>query len=585
MIIRQPIVSVLGHVDHGKTALLDKVRGTTIAEREPGRITQHIGATEVPIGVIYKICGALLRKKDFKVPGLLFIDTPGHLAFTTLRARGGALADLAILVVDIKEGIMPQTLESLSILKRYKTPFVVALTKLDLLDYWRSQKLPFVLSVQEQPARAVELIDEKVYEIAGKLYENGFSGERYDRVKDFTKNIAIIPTSAITGEGIPDLLMVLVGLAQRFLESQLITEVKKLAEGVVLEVKEERGLGKTLDAIIYNGTLSQGDSIVIGGIDRPIITKVKAVLRPKPLEEIRVSKEKFSAVASVTAAAGVKLVAAHLDSVISGVPLKATTPEILDKTIRAIQAELKIAVELKEDGVILKADAIGSLEALAHELKSRDLAIRKAEVGDISKRDIVEASTISEPLNRVVFGFNVKVLPEAKEELKAAKCRVFESKVIYELLENYEEWVEHKKIELEKEKRELITYPGKLKILPGCVFRVSKPAIVGVRVLGGRIKVGQELLREDGRVIGKIKSIRSVELSFKEASAGKEVAIALEGVTVGRQLKEEDIFFINIPQQDARELKKIEAELSFDEKEILDQVYEIKKKVKPFWGA
>ena len=112
MAIRQPVVSVLGHVDHGKTKLLDRIRGTSVQAREAGAITQHIGATEVPIEHIYKVCSKLIGQKKFDVPGLLFIDTPGHHSFVTLRARGGSLADLAVLVIDIREGLMPQTIES-----------------------------------------------------------------------------------------------------------------------------------------------------------------------------------------------------------------------------------------------------------------------------------------------------------------------------------------------------------------------------------------------------------------------------------------------------------------------------------------
>lgn len=583
--IRQPIVSVLGHVDHGKTTLLDAIRGTTVAEREPGRITQHIGATEVPIEIIYKICGELLEEKKFKVPGLLFIDTPGHLAFTTLRARGGALADLAVVVIDVREGFMPQTVESLAILKRCKTPFVIALNKIDLVEGWRSTGKPFITSLKEQTTTAVERIDKSVYEIAGKLYEQGFSAERYDRINDFTKNIGIIPVSAKTNEGIADLLMILVGLAQRFLEQQLTTEEEKSGEGVVIEVKEEKGLGKTADVIIYSGTLRQGDSIVIGGIGRPIVTKVKAILKPKPLEEITAAHDKFISVEKVVAAAGIKIAAPYLEHVVAGAPLKVAVQENIEQVIRAIQSELKIGIEMSEEGILLKADAIGSLEAIGFMLKSKNIPIKKAEVGDVSRRDIVEASTVANPVNRVIFAFNVKTLPEAKEELKNARCNLFGGDVIYKILEDYESWLEKKTAELAKEKREEIVYPGKIKILPGCIFRVSKPAIVGVRVLGGRIRTGQELVREDGRVIGKIKSIRSVEESFKEALSGKEVAIAIDDAIVGRQIKEEDILFVDIPEADAKKLKEIEKELTTDEKEILEKIYEIKRKEKHFWGA
>src|SRR2546427_3918384 len=216
--IRQPIVSVLGHVDHGKSSLLDQIRGTSVVAREAGGITQHIGATEVPMDAILKVCGDLVAGRTFKIPGLLFIDTPGHHAFTTLRARGGALADLAVLVVDVNEGFRPQTVESIKILKQHKTPFVVAANKIDLLPGWRKHPdASFVASLADQPPSAVAALDTKLYELTAKFFEKGFTADRYDRVSDFTTTIAIVPTSAKRGEGVPDLLLVLIGLAQRFL--------------------------------------------------------------------------------------------------------------------------------------------------------------------------------------------------------------------------------------------------------------------------------------------------------------------------------------------------------------------------------
>jgi translation initiation factor 5B len=270
--LRTPIVCVMGHVDHGKTSLLDKVRGTTIAEREAGLITQHIGATEVPLDIIKRVCGPIF-KGDTKVPGLLFIDTPGHRAFTTLRARGGALADLAVLVVDVNEGFQPQTLEAVEILKRFKTPFIVAANKIDRVPGWNPLPgKPFIVSFPEQSEFAQTGLDEKIYIIIGKLYEMGFSSDRYDRVRDFQRNIGIMPVSAKTGEGIPDLLMILMGLAKKFLEKDLEYRAVGPGIGTVLEVKEEVGLGTTLDVILYDGELKVGDTIVVGSRGAPIST-------------------------------------------------------------------------------------------------------------------------------------------------------------------------------------------------------------------------------------------------------------------------------------------------------------------------
>lgn len=580
--IRQPIVSVLGHVDHGKTSLLDAIRGTTVAAREAGGITQHIGATEVPIDAIMKVCGDLVAGKAFSVPGLLFIDTPGHHAFTTLRARGGALADLAVLVVDLNEGFRPQTVESIKILKRHKTPFVVAANKIDLLPGWRKhERMAFVRSVRDQPDESVAALDERVYALAAKMYENGFSADRYDRVTDFLSTLAIVPTSAKRAEGVPDLLLVLIGLAQRFLEKELATE-EGPGEGTILEVKEERGHGTTLDAIIYKGTLRRGDAVVVGSTGDPIVTKVRAVLKPKPLDEILHPQDRFDSVREVSAAAGVKIVAAGIETATAGGPIRVVAGD-LDSLVALVAKETTAQVETQEEGLLVKADAIGSLEALAFECKKLELPIRYARIGPVSRRDVVDAATIPDPIHRVILAFNVGMLPEANDELVANRgVEVLTSDVIYRLLEDYGAWAEKRRRELEAQSRLEVVYPGKVLLLPDHVFRVSKPAIVGVRVLAGRIRPGQLLMRDDGRDLGRVRSIRTGEQTLEEARNGQEVAIAIDGVTVGRQLDSGDVLFNVMPEQDAKALQS--ADLSGDEREALAEILAIKRRGDRFWG-
>lgn len=582
--IRQPIVSVMGHVDHGKTSLLDAIRGTTVVERESGRITQHIGATEVPIETIYQICSPLTGDKKFKVPGLLFIDTPGHHSFTTLRSRGGTLADLAVLVIDVREGIKPQTTESINILKRARTPFIIALNKIDTLDMWRSDECrPFIIGIREQREEVQRILDDRIYEIAGKLYDLGFSADRYDKISDFTKNVAIVPVSAKHSEGIADLLLVLVGLAQKFLEESLRTE-DCCGEATILEVKEEKGLGPTLDIILYKGTLQKGDTVAIGSVSgKPIITKIKAILRPKPLDEIRSPEEKFSSVKWASAAAGLKVSAQGIENALAGSVLRVIGEgKENEDLLQEIENESKASVELADDGVIIKADAIGSLEAIAYECRNENIPIKKAEVGDISRRDIVECASLGDPIRKVVFGFNVNVLPDARDEMSKSGVTVIASNIIYKIIEDYKAWVEKKKNEIEEEMRKEIVFPAKIRILPGCVFRVSKPAIVGVRVLGGKIRNGMKLIREDGREAGLIKSIQSENRSVSDAAMGAEVALALEGVTVGRQINENDVLYPDIPESDVKKISGYE--LTFEEKEAMDRICEIKRKEKPFWG-
>ncbi len=579
--VRQPIVSVLGHVDHGKTSLLDYIRGSTVAAREAGAITQHIGATEVPIDAIYSMCGSLLGGKAFSVPGLLFIDTPGHHAFTTLRTRGGSLADLAILVVDINEGFRPQTHESITILRQYKTPFIIAANKIDAINGWQFSTDIAKNRLQNQRPMIKTLFETKLYELIGTIYDKGFESDLYFNIKDFRKSIPIIPVSAKTGEGVPELLMVLVGLAQRFLEDQLASETGA-GKGTVLEVKEDIGLGTTVDAIIYSGVLRKEDTIIFGTRDEPLVTKIKALLKPKPMDEIRDPRERFESVKEVHAACGIKISASDLDRVVPGAPLRVVHGDE-EALIEEIKSQSQVKIDLDKDGVYIKADTIGSLEALVKESREKGINVRKVEIGNLSKRDIMETVAVNNPLERVIFAFNVKILPEAKEEITNTEVAIFNEDVIYTIIEKYDLWVAKKKEELEKKRREDYIHPGMIKFLPEYVFRVSHPAVIGVRVLGGRVKVNMRLIDTEGKSIGSIKGLQLDNKAITEALQGAEVAISIEGVTVGRQIKGGDIFFTDIPESDAKKLRLLDL-LNEDEKDVLNKIFDIKRKTNKFWG-
>jgi translation initiation factor 5B len=583
MTIRQPIVSVLGHVDHGKTSLLDYIRGTTVSSREAGFITQHIGATEVPLEHIYKVCAQLIGKRQFSVPGLLFIDTPGHQSFISLRARGGSLADIAVLVIDINEGLKPQTIESINILRRFKTPFVIALNKIDMVHGWISYpKSPFILSEKKQNDEASERLNMRMYEIIGRLSVEGLSADRYDRIEDFTRNIALIPVSAKTGEGIPDLLLVLIGLAQRFLETELSTE-EGPGKGTILEVKEEKGLGQTLDVILYSGTLRRGDTVALGTKSgKPLVTKVKAVLKPKPLDEIRDPRDRFDSVKEIGAAAGIKVSCQTLEGAVAGAPLRVLTATNQKEVMEEIAKELQVHIKTEDSGVMIKADAIGSLEALAFEAEKASIPIRKYEVGPISRRDIIEVSAYGDMEHKVILGFNVEMLPDAKDAIVTADAKIFHNDVVYGLIEDYQKWVEETNRKAAEAQRGLISFPGKLRILPNCIFRVSKPAIVGVRVLAGRVRNGQSVLDRDGKDIGRIKSLRSGEETLKEAIAGQEVAIAIDGPTVGRQIDVDTILYVDINEMEFKNLA--DYDLNQDEKMVMEELCTIKRRNDPFWG-
>ncbi len=580
---RHPIVSVMGHVDHGKTSLLDKVRGTKVFDREAGAITQHIGASEVPLATIYERAGPLLKGKKFTVPGLLFIDTPGHHAFSSLRRRGGQLADIAILVVDMTEGLMPQTVEAIQILRSTKTPFIVAANKIDRCQGWVTAEKPFILNVREQGPTAQADFDDKFYRLIAALFEQGLPSERYDRISDFTKNIAIVPTCARSGEGIQDLLAMLVGLAQKFLEDRLETDEELPGEGTVLEVKEDKGLGPVLDVILYAGKIRKDDTILLGTKGEPRETRIKALLKPAPLDEMRDARKAFTPVEEAVAASGLKLVVPDAEGVVAGAPLRVLRADNREAAYEAVASASKPQVELLDDGLYVKADTIGGLEALANLLKERNVPIRRAEVGDVSRRDVIETAALTDPLHRIILGFSVKPLPDVEAEAAARDLPVFTDRVIYSLLDRYDAWVKETQARITASQREEHKHPAKVRFLPGCSFRMRDPAVFGVRVLAGTLNPGRMLIRPDGKSIGRIKSIQKDNKAVEKANLGDEVAISVPGPTIGRQIHEEDILYLDIPESDAKWLLT-KGSITPEEKDVLLEFLKVKRKEEKFWG-
>ncbi len=581
---RSPICTVMGHVDHGKSSILDKIRGSAIVKSEAGAITQAIGASIIPLNTIKKICGDLLKQLNmgFTIPGLLFIDTPGHAAFTNLRKRGGNLADIAILVIDVNEGIKPQTIESIEILKQYKTPFVVALNKIDLISGWQTKKTNILSSINEQSKTIQQILDTKLYELVGKLSEIKINSERFDRVDDYTKQIAMIPCSAKTGEGIPELLMVLTGLAQRFLEKCLECNVDGSAKGTILEVKEEKGLGKTIDVIIYDGTLKKGDTIVIAGLEKSITTKVKALFEPAPLAEIRDKKSNFKSVKEVRAATGVKISALDIDDVVSGMPLRSCQKKDIEKTKQELQQEVEeVLIETDGEGIVIKADSLGSLEALIKLLKENNVPIRRASIGNITKKDIAEAESNYEKdsLKSVILAFNIKA------ELVKENVKIISNDIIYKIIEDYDKWKKDKLLEMQESQIDKHVKPCKIKIMPGYIFRQSNQAIVGVDVLAGILKVGMPLMNSQGKEITEVKSIQADKDKLEKAESGKQVAVSIPKVTVGRQINENDILYSSIPEEDFKKLKDLKAFLTKEEIEVIKEIAEIKRKDNVVWGV
>ncbi len=583
---RSLICTTMGHVDHGKSSILDKIRGSAIVKGEAGAITQAIGASIIPLHIIEKVCGPLLKSlnMDFTIPGLLFIDTPGHAAFTNLRKRGGNLADIAILVINIKEGIKPQTLESIEILRNYKTPFIIAANKLDLLAGWQSKETPLLQTIQSQQENVQQELDNLLYTIVGKLSELGLESERFDRIQDYTKQIAIVPTSAHTGEGIPELLMVIAGLAQKFLEKCLDCNVEGNAKGTVLEVKDVKGLGKCMDVIIYDGTLKKNDTIVIGSLTEPVVTKVRGLFEPAALNEMMDKKSKFKPVPEAVAATGVRINATNVENVVAGMPIMSSSPDKVEETKEQLIKEVdEVVIETEGVGIVIKADTLGSLEAMINLLREKEVPIKRATIGNLTKKDIAdaEANYENDPLQSIVLGFNV----EDETGICKDNVKVITNKVIYKVIEDFEKWQEVTRKKLEAAQIDHLTRPAKIEIMKGYVFRQSNPAVCGVDVLEGTIKIGTPLMKKDGKTLTEVKAMQKEQENIDKAQRNEQVAVSMEGVTIGRQLNEGDILYSSIPEEDFIKFKEFKRFLTKEEIEILKEIAEIKRKDNPVWGV
>jgi translation initiation factor 5B len=590
---RQPIVCVLGHVDTGKTSLLDELRKTSVQAREAGGMTQHIGASFFPVETLKQLIGPYMSnfKTGIEIPGLLIVDTPGHEAFTNLRRRGGSVADIAILVVDILKGFEAQTLECIEILKARKTPFIVAVNKIDRIPGWKPQQsTPFLKSYGMQNSFVQEDFNNRLYQVMGEFSRLNFKTDRFDHIRDFTINIALVPTSAKTGEGLSELVMVLVGLTQQFLKKRLQT-TDGAAKGSILEVKEEPGLGLTLNAIVYDGTLHRDDLIVVGGKNGPISARVRTILVPKPLDEMRDPRDKFTSVDCVYASAGVKIVAPDLDGALAGAPLFAVPEgEDVAKYCKLITEEIgRIRITKEIDGLIVKADTLGSLEAMAEILKANNVQVRIADIGDISKRDVIEASVVKarQPLVGAILSFGVKVLPDAEIEAEASGVKIFKDPIIYNLIGNYLEWAKNKREAKSEAEFESLVKPGKLTVLPNCIFRRAKPVVLGVEVLGGRIKPKVSLLRvEDSSDLGEVDQIQDQGKAVGEAKVGMQVAISMDKPIAGRHVFERDVLYVKVPEADAKKLLTAHMDdLTSEEQGLLKEFVAFMRKKTLFWAG
>ena len=577
--IRQPIITVAGHVDHGKTTILDAIRKTNVYDTEAGGITQKISFTKVPLENIKKTCPLIEKNKiNLDFPGFLFIDTPGHAAFSHLRKRGGALADLAILVIDINDGIKPQTQEVLEMLKLNKIPFMIALNKIDNISGWRQQSENLKENIDSQSTNTKLSFNEKLLTIAGALHHHGFNAKPFYEIEDFTKQIALIPCSGKTGQGIPELILTLAGVSQKFLKQNL--KLGKDAKGVILEIKKEKSM-EYAEAILYDGILTSQETIAIASFDKPVLSKIRV------LEEIQPISSKFKSTSEATAATGIRMQLINNQEILPGMPFT-----IFKNNLKELEEEFKkeIGDKLKTDekGIIIKADALGSLEALVTMLRQEKIKIIKAGIGKINKKDIISAETNlrEDPENSIIVGFNVEEDEETKELIKdKKKIKIITNDIVYKLIEDLVKYQEEKRNEIKREKIMGLANVCKLTILHQYIFRNSNPAVFGVKVESGKVSRNTPLMNADGLAIAKVKEIQENQKKIEKATQGMEIAMSLPGTTFDRQLADTNELYSDLSENQFRNFKDNKDLLTQDEIQTLQKIAQIKRKTKETWGV
>ncbi|KKK19224.1 hypothetical protein P175DRAFT_0492936 [Aspergillus ochraceoroseus IBT 24754] len=590
--LRSPICCILGHVDTGKTKLLDKIRQTNVQEGEAGGITQQIGATYFPVEALRQKTAVVNTDGsfEFKIPGLLVIDTPGHESFSNLRSRGSSLCNIAILVVDIMHGLEPQTLESMRLLRDRRTPFIVALNKIDRLYGWKKiDNNGFQESLAMQSKGVQNEFRSRLEQTKVLFAEQGFNAELYYENKSMARNVSLVPTSAHTGEGIPDMLKLLTTLTQERMTNALmyLSEI----ECTVLEVKVIEGLGTTIDVVLSNGILREGDRIVLCGLNGPIATNIRALLTPAPLKELRL-KSQYVHNKEVKAALGVKIAANDLEQAIAGSRLMVVGPddeeEDIEEEVMTDLENLLSKVSKDQRGVSVQASTLGSLEALLEFLRVSKIPVANISIGPVYKRDVMMCGTMLEKAKEyaVMLCFDVKVDKEAQAYADEVGVKIFTADIIYHLFDDFTKHMEELTERRKEESKLLAVFPCVLRTV--AVFNKKDPIVIGVDVAEGSLRLhtpvsavktnpvtGAKEIVELGRVSG-------IERDHKPINVCKRgqpsVAVKIEGTNqpmYGRQLEEKDTLYSHISRASIDTLKE------FYRSDVSMEEWGLVKKLKP----
>jgi translation initiation factor 5B len=574
--LRCPVVVIMGHVDTGKTKLLDKIRKTNVQEGEAGGITQQIGATYFEKKTLEAQTARLnaTEKFDLKVPGMLIIDTPGHESFSNLRSRGSSLCDVAILVVDLMHGLEQQTRESLTMLRKRGVPFVIALNKVDRCYGWKTMKdAPIREALKAQDDGTLSEFRDKAMAAKVQLQEEGVNSNIYWEMgeDDWSSSdfIPIVPTSAITGEGVQDVLLLLCQMGQRKLADQLMWHAN--LQATVLEVKAIDGLGMTVDVLIVNGHLQEGDRAVFCTLDGPIVTEIRGLLTPPPSREMRVKSE-YIHHKKIKGAIGVKVIGNNLEKVMAGTPVMIVGPEDEEEDIKAEVmsdlTDLENKLSTDKTGVLVQASTLGALEALLQFLREDTkppIPVSAIGIGKIHKKDVTKISIMNEkghPEFATILAFDVDIEKEAREYAVEMGVRIMTADIIYHLFDQFTRFMDELNQRRREEASAIAVFPSIVKILPQHIFNQKDPIIVGMEVVEGILKVGTPLCIPAlaGLFIGKVESIESNGREQETARKGTSIAVKIVNesnptMTYGRQFDSSNMLYSQLTRASIDALK------------------------------
>ncbi len=499
---KPPVVTIMGHVDHGKTTLLDTIRKTRVAAGEAGGITQHIGAYQVKWGD----------------SAITFLDTPGHEAFTAMRSRGASITDIAVLVVAADDGVMPQTVEAISHAKAAGVPIIVALNKMDKPD--------------ANPDRVKQ-----------QLVEHGLVPEEWGG------DTIIVPVSALKGEGIDELLEMILLVAEL---RELKANPERRARGTVIEAQLDRGRGPVATVLVQKGTLRTGDAIVVG----QTAGRVRAMLdhQGRQVDEATPAMPVEVLGLDEVPAAGDELIAVDDERAARELAQRLREQARAEEMRRPGKASLEDLFRQVQEGqrtqlpIIIKADVQGSVEALREsllKLSTDEVEVRiiHGAVGGITKSDVDLASTA----DAVIIGFNVRPDATARRAAEQENVEIRTYRVIYEAIEDVEKALQGL---LEPEYREVVLGHAEVRAL----FRVPNVGVVaGAYVTDGKIVRGSQVrVIRDGVVVyeGEMASLRRFKDDVREVAQGYECGIGIEKFN---DLKEGDVIEVFRIEEVARQ--------------------------------